>query len=216
MAGTITNPTTIDTPDNQTFVNNVFGRAGEQISADLHGRYYTQTYRGEMFYATTVAATAPALYTATGVTSMGIWNPANSGKNLVISRMVLGPVTAASAACMVGYAIVTNAGSAVATAAPISSFTALSSSLRGSGLVGTPSTSVALVCTGATVIAPTQFIPAFGWTTDVITTSSEGNAFIDETEGKIIVPPGTAIFVASSVANTGTANYGLWWYEAPL
>ena len=218
MSGTILNPTTASGYDGSTNANNLFGKAGEDIVAELHGKYYTQSYRGSMFYATTVAATAPAIYTATAVTGLSIWNPASSGKNIVLAKATVAKVTAASAAVMLGFALIQNAGSGVATGGPISATTALSTALRGGGLLNNSgqNASIALVSTASTVVAPTQFIPMLGMTTDVITTSAEGTSFVFDFEGSLILQPGSYIAFASNVANTGTNQYGLYWYEAPL
>lgn len=218
MPGTISNPTTISGTDSQTFPNNLFGKAGEDIIAELHGKYYTQSYRGEMFYATTVAATAPAIYTATAVTSLSLWNPQGSGKNIVVAKAIYAPVTAVSTATMVGFALIQNAGSGVSTGGPISVTAALGVGFRGGSLLNGAGqgSSVALVSTSSTVVAPTQFIPIFGMTSDVISTSSEGTATVYDPEGTLILQPGSYIAWASAVANSGTAQFGFWWYEAPL
>jgi hypothetical protein len=218
MSGTVLNPTSISQYDGSSNILDTLGKAGEALVAELHGKYYTQSYRGSLFYATQVSATAPAVYTATAVTSFGLWNPAGSGKNLVLAKIIYAPVTASSAAVMLGLAITQNAGSALGTAAPLSATTPITAT-RGSGLLNSVGnlTSVATAVSAATLTtAPTLFAPLLSYTTDVITTSSEGNAFVFDPEGMIIVQPGTFISLSSSAANTGTGIGGMWWYEAPL
>lgn len=213
MAGTVINPTQVSQAINSANINDSLGKSGEIIDANLHGKYYTQTYNGTMFYATTVAATAPAIYSATGVTSLSIWNPSGSGKNIILAKAIVSKVTAASAAVQLGFALIQNAGSGIGT--PVSATTPLSASLRGGGLLNGAgqNSSVALVSTASTVAAPTQFVPLFGMTTDVITTSGEGTSFVYDPEGSLILQPGAYIAFASNVANTGTCQYGLYWYE---
>lgn len=213
MAGTVINPTQVSQAIGSANVADSLGKSGELAVAEIHGKYYTQTYNGTMFYATTTTATAPAVFTATAVTSLSIWNPSGSGKNIVIAKAILSKVTAASAAVQMGFALIQNAGSGIGT--PVSATTPLSASLRGGGLLNGAgqNASVALVSTASTVAAPTQFVPLFGMTTDVITTSSEGTAFVYDPDGSLILQPGAFIAFASSAANTGTCNYGLYWYE---
>lgn len=215
MAGTVINPTQVSQAIGSANVNDSLGKSGELAVAEIHGKYYTQTYNGTMFYATTTTATAPAIFSATAVTSLSIWNPTGSGKNIVIAKAILSKVTAASAAVQMGFALIQNAGSGVATGGPISATTPLSTALRGGGLLNNAgqNSSIALVSTASTVVAPTQFIPLFGMTTDVITTSAEGTSFVYDAEGSLILQPGSYIAFASSAANTGTCNYGLYWYE---
>jgi hypothetical protein len=216
MAGTVVNPTQISQGINATNIQDSLGKSGELIDANLHGKYYEQTYNGTMFYATTIAATAPAIFTATAVTSLSIWNPTGSGKNIVLAKAIVSKVTAASAAVQLGFALIQNAGSGIATGGPISATTPLSTALRGGGLLNGASqnSSIALVSTASTVTAPTQFVPLFGMTTDVITTSAEGTSFVYDPEGSLILQPGSFIAFASNVANTGTCQFGLYWYES--
>lgn len=218
MTGTVLNPTSVSQFDGSSNVQDTLGKAGEVMVAELHGKYYTQAYRGALFYATQVSATAPAIYTATAVTSFGLWNPAGSSKNLVLAKIIFAPVTASSAAVMLGLAITQNAGAALGTAAPLSATTPITAT-RGNGLLNSINSlqSVATAVSAATLTtAPSLFAPLLSFTTDIITTSSEGNAFVYDPEGAIIVQPGTFISLSSSAANTGTGIGGMWWYEAPL
>ncbi len=219
MAGTVYNPTTISQSDGSSNINDTLGKAGELLDANLHGKYYTQAYRGAMFYAGTVAPTAPAIYTATAITSLSLWNPASSGKNIVVTRVQYAPATASSAVGVLGFTLIQNAGSGVATGGPISATTPLSTALRGGGLLNNSgqNSSIALVSTASTVVAPTQFIPGFfDYPTNTILTGGEGNAWNFDPEGSLILQPGSFIAFACNVAQTGTGNMAYWWYEAPL
>ena len=82
------------------------GKLGELISSHLHGRYYEQNVRGNLFSigtTTTVAMTAnhnstnglsATLGTAAAATPMiGLWNPVGSGKNMVILQTAFQWVT---------------------------------------------------------------------------------------------------------------------------
>src|ERR1700730_7015850 len=99
------------------------GKAGEGIVSELHGKYYTKAYRGNVFiYATAPAGVAPPAYNATAQT-FGIWNPAGSGKNISIIKLCIGLVTVGVVTDHFCWSFVTNAGSQIATGATISAAT---------------------------------------------------------------------------------------------
>lgn len=66
------------------------GRQGDQLASDLHGRFYEQNFRGNLFVGgVTLTAINNATFTSatTGATAtplLGIWNPANSQTNAVV------------------------------------------------------------------------------------------------------------------------------------
>lgn len=220
MTGTVVNPTTISQFDGSSNVQDALGKAGETMVAELHGKYYTQSYRGSMFWATQVATTAPAIYTATAVTSFGLWNPTGSGKNCVLSKIIYVPTVAgASVVNTLGLAVTQNTGSALGTAAPLSAITAITATRGNSLLNGQGAlTSVATCVSAATLTtAPSLFVPiGLSYPTNAITAMTGGNAWIFDCDGLLIVQPGTFVSISSNAAETGTGVGGMFWYEAPL
>lgn len=71
------------------------GRTGEQMTSDMQARFYENNFRGNLFSGgmTLTSISAATFTTATlGVTCTpisGVYNPAGSGKNLVILQMQL-------------------------------------------------------------------------------------------------------------------------------
>lgn len=68
------------------------GQLGDLIASELHGRFYETNYRGALFStfvnAMTVASThVTPIAAGTGTPILGIFNPAGSGKNLVLVRI---------------------------------------------------------------------------------------------------------------------------------
>ena len=80
------------------------GRGGEQVTQDLHGRFYEQTYRGNVYSggmtATTIsnATFTVATTDATATPITGLWNPAGSGVNAVIISAAVSVYISASTA----------------------------------------------------------------------------------------------------------------------
>lgn len=220
MTGTVLNPTSVNQFDGSSNVQDTLGKAGEQMIADLHGKYYTQSYRGTMFWATQVATTAPAIYTATAVTSFGLWNPAGSGKNCVLAKVLYVPTVAgATVVNSLGLAVTQNAGSALGTAAPLSATTPITAT-RGNSLlnsIGAVSSVATCVSAATLTSAPSLFVPlGLCYPTNAITAMTGGNGWIFDCDGLLIVQPGTFVSISSNAAETGTGIGGMYWYESPL
>jgi len=198
------------------------GKQGELLASELHGKYYTQNYRGNVYYsATAVAGVTLSVYSATSYTGHALWNPAGSGKNLVLIRAVATTVTVGAAMAALGFVVQTGVGSALGTAAPISAFTQVTAT-RGpanfSQLVAGQGNSVALVGSAATLTsASTLFIPCgVSASTGAITTQQTAIGVSEYFDGSIIIPPGTLFAWAQSIADAGTWNCSFHWEETPL
>ena len=100
------------------------GKQGDLVVSELHGKYYTQSYRGNSYWGSTAAA-GVTLTIVTATTNVGLilWNPQGSGKNAALIATTITPTTAMTTAAGYGYGIVLNAGAGVATGAPFSAFT---------------------------------------------------------------------------------------------
>jgi len=72
-------------PDSSSLITTRMGKQGDSIVSELHGRYYEQTYRGNVFslntQGTAVTTTAALATTWTG---LGVSNSVGSGVNLVL------------------------------------------------------------------------------------------------------------------------------------
>src|SRR5712664_361685 len=66
------------------------GRSGEAIVAELHGKYYAQTYRGKAWNLTLTTASAIPLFATNATPNFFIWNPVNSSVNCVLVRFTVG------------------------------------------------------------------------------------------------------------------------------
>ena len=202
-------------------VTQLGGKQGEGVVTELHGKYYTQNYRSLLYYGSNAAAGAAfSIFSNTTFAGLALWNPQGSGKNLVIAKVYLGLDTTASTAMgAFGYSWLINAGAGVATAAPLSAFTAITAT-RGSGICGAPGqgSSVALVGSAATLTtAMTWGRPAaFSTSTGAITTQIAIGSLVDDVDGTMIVPPGVFWTLTTSIL-TGITGVGtVIWYEAPL
>lgn len=178
------------------------GQEGDQIVSELHGRYYEQTVRGNMFSVQTQGTgitTTAAL--ATTFTGLAVGNPAGSGVNLVMNKFTCAQF-AVGAAATIG--IMGGAGSITASLTP-------QSRKIGSGLV-----SLATATAGQTISTPV-LISTFGSVGSVATTGYglEPGIMVD-LEGSVIVPPGSFIASYTAIATTSALQFSFTWEEVPI
>lgn len=196
------------------------GKQGDGIVSGLHGKYYTQAQRNNVFFAgTAVAGLAFTAFGTAAYVGLGLWNPQGSGKNLALIRCNVTPLTqGATNTTGWGYAWINNAGSAVATAATVSVFTQITAS-RGSAICGVAGqgSSVALACSGATFTSALLWGRAatFGSSTGAVTTQLSVT-MSEDFDGMTIVPPGCIFVLTNAVISGLTAQATFVWEECPL
>src|SRR3974390_634115 len=117
----VINPSTGGTADGQ-FPIMTGGRSNEGIVAELHGKYFTQNYRGNV-YASSTATTGVVIPIATTLTpTYSIWNPAGSGKLCVAIVCYVGWTSTTAALGTILWMATTNAGSGISSPAPFVAF----------------------------------------------------------------------------------------------
>lgn len=178
------------------------GRQGELLASELHGRYYEQTYRGNMFsistQGTNVTTTAALATTFTG---LAISNPASTGVNLVLNKF-----TATQFAAGVAATVGIMGGIGVLTA----------SLTPQSRVIGGGQVSKALASASATISTPVLIV-AVGSVGSVATTAyGATNGIVFDAEGSIIVPPGSFIASYTSTAQTSAWQFSFAWEEVPI
>lgn len=200
------------------------GKQAELIVAELHGKYYTQTYRNTLFWASTALAGVTLPIVTSGSPTFVIWNPQGSGKNCVLASVIITPTTAMTTASGYGYGWNINMGASIGTGAPFSAFTQITAT-RGNGNLGQiagQNNSVVLVASAATITA--AFAPVamrgngMSAGTGAITAPAQQPIMREDFDGTIIIPPGVAFVVGTTIATSGQTATGVaaTWYETPL
>ncbi len=191
------------------------GNFGELMTSPLNSKFYEHTLRGNAFVYSTPAVGA-ALIAPTTTNAPMIWNPAGSGKNLVLHKIVYGYTGTTWAVGHIEYGVVTNAGSQIGTGAPIVSLTQVSGVNL---LLGSGNTSVmrfaptTLVVVAAPTFLCTAGISSFAATA---TTALANIKMEDMIDGQIIVPPGVAFFVMANAAIAGVVCTSIYGVEVPI
>lgn len=196
------------------------GKQGEAIVSTLHGKYYAQTVRGNVFYASNAGAGAVfSIYSNASFTGLLLWNPMGSGRNLSLIRANVGITGQAStAASGWGYVWLVNAGANIGTAYPLSGFTAITAT-RGTGICGLGGQGMSVARAGSAATLTTAFTwgraATFGTSTGAITTEF-GEYLTEDFDGTMIVPPNTVWALTSNILSGITAVGTVFWEEVPL
>lgn len=184
------------------------GKAGEALVSELRGKYYTQTYRGGTFVFTRAAFTMP-VNAATLASTMSVYNPPGSGKNLELVRFDMAAVLATTVVDGVGLYF-----SSAASGAAGSTFTTQVSPV--STLLGGSSATVAQGYSALTAVGTPVLIAIMGYFGAV--TSTAANPISYPFDGSVVLTPGNLIHVAmTTAASTGSGvTAALTWAEVPI
>jgi len=174
------------------------GRQGDLITSDLHGRYYEQTYRGNMYGITGGLTTTTAAGAAT-FTGLLVVNPASSGVNLVVNKVWIAQPVALTAETELGVMYGVNTVCAT-------KLTTIFNRLTG----GKPSAAFASAGESLTA-AMTSFIVISSGGTAV-----QPVAHAADLEGGLIIAPGYSFASYTSRVTTTACVFSFQWEEVPV
>ena len=199
-----------------------FGRQGDQMTSLLHGRFYEQTLRGNVFANGTVALVALSANTislnATTTPILGVYNPFGSGVNLAILQSSLSAGVNNTASVGLGaFVWATSTGNtALSTGStPFSRFLGGAAG-KAKGLAGVALTGLTnnLVVAHAADFPSPTVITTTVLPTTVTTPMTTATLQMD---GGIIVPPGGILALLNTVSTTTISVYGrMVWEEVPV
>lgn len=185
------------------------GRQGEQIVAQLHGKLAELALRGKLFYGSngaTPSVTTVAL--ATTYTGLALYNPAGSGKNLIVERVGYSFLVAFPAAATIGLMVgSSSAGIVTASAA---------ASPGAPCLIGSAAAPVGVCALSATLVGSPKLHSVFGaGLTGAITTTPQNRTWVDM-DGSVILAPGAyAAIYTSTVSGAASLAASFVWSEEP-
>lgn len=196
------------------------GRQGQLFVGEVHGKYYEQAIGGLMFsQAVTPLGLAIPIYTS--VTPLGnvIWNT-SANKNVVLTYVDLAYASGTAALASIGLMTRAGMGNAIATAAPFSAF---ASTTPKNALIGGGQASNVLSSNAGTVTLTTAGA-ATDWTRTIATINLEaatGTAHATQIahydfEGSVVLPPGSACWLAATVASVALYASSIAWYEVGI
>lgn len=207
------------------------GRQGDAIVSELHGRFYEQNFRANLFSigcqpATTAPPTALSaatiLLTASAQPIVGVWNPLSSTVNVVVLQAmlvdVINNVTSVAPGSFV-WAASTGNTSLTAGLAPFNRKTLTNNGSQVKGF----SLSTASLLTGLTnnlvIFDAAEFNVASGLLTTTVAASTPTPSVsgVENFDGHIIIPPGGVLALLNTVSSTThSVTARLLWEEVSL
>ena len=186
------------------------------VTQGLHGAYYEQARRGQVFHASTVIAGKVVLVAAATLAGVfTVHNPLGSGKNLELISFTWGPTSATTVVNTVGLLIQRNlssGGGGIPTSTTSGSVTRLGlSGVSSVGLFYSVATLTNVAIPGAVGSAvPIPFYPMIynGAVTD--TTAGELTHWF---RGKIILEPDSLVSVCTNVTTATVSTMAMDWSE---
>lgn len=193
------------------------GKSGELVVTGLHGKYYEQNYRGNLFAASASLSANVIMnsFTNTTINVLVLHNPPGSGKNLILIRtyLTLGtpPSTNQTAGAFV-YVYATNATIGTTDDGSLA-WGPLSC------MLGRNNKSVAVVHGSAIPSSAIAILYPIASKMGATNPASTNKRLIDEPDGLIILTPGTTLGVQEVNADTGsnwTTSVTYIWEELPI
>jgi hypothetical protein len=204
------------------------GRGGDLIVSELHGRFYEQAYRGNV-YSIGSALTALSANTITLVAAttpiLGVWNPSTSTVNLVMLQLGLGFVlNTLTAPVGPGPMLLASSLSNTVITTGSAPFSHKTLSNVGSQAKAFPGGVALTGLTNNLVVFQMADLPqASGQTAGTITASTASSSFaagfngVHNFDGGLIVPPGGVLALLNTTSTTTYSAGGrLMWEEVPL
>lgn len=207
MANIVVSPISSTQPTGATLQNDFTGPSGDKLVSDVHGKFYNQAIRGNVFNFSAAAVTLP-VNAATLASKFGLYNPPASGVNLELLCFDACSVVATTVVdgIAVYYSNSSNATGATFTTAGTAQ----------NAVVGLGNASKATPYSAVTHVG-TPVLHTLMGTWGAVSTTAE-NVFHYEFEGRCIVPPGCLIAVAMTTAASTASGITLelHWAEVPI
>ena len=198
------------------------GRHGHQAVNQAFGKYAEQALAGNFYYTSTVVAGLAVPINTTTAPRVMLWNPAGSGVDAVLARFTASQVSDTTAGGQFGLMTVgtTPQLAAVATGAQITAFADdVYGTNKWGGRLNAPNNSqVRSSSQGVNTVVAGTWIKTLGQQYGAIVTTSAvhtGSNFHYDFDGDLVLPPGTAVYLASSIASIALFQTTLSWYELP-
>lgn len=202
------------------------GKQGDAIVSELHGRFYEQAYRGNLFSAgSSVTALSANTITLTATTTpiVGVYNPSGSGVNLVILQSAMqsfiNTLTAPVGAGAFVWAQSTGNLAVTTGAAPVPRLLGGAASKAKAFNGGVALTGLA---NNLAIFENADFTSPTGQTYGTIAAPTTGTTLtgfggVHNFDGSLIVPPGGVLALLNTTSTTTmSAASRLLWEEVPI
>jgi hypothetical protein len=222
IQGIVQPPATQSLPDSLNPVALTQGKQGDLVVTELHGKYFTQAYRGNLFHYCTPTGGVTLTTSGSTTQTFGILNPPSSGKLIVPTKCRVGFVGATGTVCALQWAFKKNVAADVAGTSQFrtATFVTTTNNANLSNQTGQPgqSGSIARVVSTCTLDAAPTLVRMFGasWGAPLATTAAVFPMLVDEFDGDLILGPGSMLFLAGDTAPGAATELSLTWEEVPV
>jgi hypothetical protein len=182
-----------------------------QVMQDGHARFQEAVFRGNVYVTANQSLATLQTGLTTAQTGLGIYNPANSGKNLVLwYASCVWTVAQPTASAVVGLLAATNTLQAAPTSQTIATYR--------NSLLGVGNAPVAIPLVAGTLAAAGVAICVMGVAhTGALTVDTQLQPIQRWFDGSIIVAPGVYLGFFSSIAPAASSFWGeMCWEEIPV
>ncbi len=172
------------------------GAAGETVVTGYHGKYFEQTYRGNVFYASQIVTGLAISIFSAAAQNFLVWNPPGSGILCVPIRALITYISGADIAghMCIGHSLTVQAQPGTLTVAPNLWPARPGATLTGKTIIYTP---------GSPGVALTYHSPLdLNFETAVAASTNAAYKTAHEFDGTFIAPPGSLWSIGSNVAQT--------------
>lgn len=201
------------------------GQLGDTIVSELHGRFYEQTYRGNVYTggitAVTALSTNTITLTATTTPILGLWNNLSNSVNLVVLQASLqlfyNTVTTPVPPGALVWAVSTSNGAITTGSTPYNCKTLTQSGSQAKFF--TPAVALTGLTNNLAIVTasdiPTPGSVTYGTIANTAAQPTYGG--VENFDGGIIVPPGGVLALLNTISTTTFSVYGrLTWEEVPI
>jgi hypothetical protein len=203
-------------------------KTGGLVIQELHGRFYEQTYRGNVYSigcSLTALAAATATASSLGATAqliVGVWNPLTSSVNLAILQAAIedqvNTITTPATPGSFVWVSSTGNGSLTAGLTPFNRKTLASAGSQAKAF----SLSTASLLTGltntCTIMEPFDYVLSTDQAQSITAAAPIPSSIgVQNVDGSIIVPPGGVLGIMNTASTTAHSASGrLLWEEIPI
>ena len=180
-----------------------------------HGLNYSGVKNGRTFIGTNaLLGLAVPIYSAKA-NALSLWNPQGNTFDLVLIAAILAHHSTTGLMGAIFYGLVQPAGATAATGNPFATYTTTTpvNAYLGGGYASTALFSPA---TNTTTANPAQLMPLCSVLPVTSAQTIQPYQIIDYIDGRIVLPPGSAIQIVGSTAVAIVAQQTLVWEEVPI
>jgi len=194
-----------------------------QLVSPAHGKYAEQALAGNLFWTSTVVAGLAIPIDTTTAPRVMLWNPGDSGVDAVLGTFTAAQASGTPAGGGWGLMAVSTTVSVGSNIATGNLITAFSQDVIGTNVFNAKLNSgrrprVKSSSQGTNTIAAGTWIYSMGIGVHAAVTTSTAVDIppqIHDFNGLVVLPPGTAVYVAANIASVALFQTTLSWYEVP-